>query len=167
MDALGINLPGLVTQLVSFAILFAVLWMLLYKPISKAMGDRSKKIQDSLEAADKAREEVNSSKEAMEKQIAESRAEGQKMIANAKDIADKFKEEELAKAREEINAEKQRAEADIQRERDAAIDGLRREFASIVVDAAEKIVEKSIDKSQHTDLIDTVVKESAVLRKDK
>ena len=57
MDALGINLPGLVTQLVSFAILFAVLWMLLYKPISKAMGDRSKKIQDSLEAADKAREE--------------------------------------------------------------------------------------------------------------
>ena len=149
MDALGINLPGLVTQLVSFAILFAVLWMLLYKPISKAMGDRSKKIQDSLEAADKAREEVNSSKEAMEKQIAESRAEGQKMIANAKDIADKFKEEELAKAREEINAEKQRAEADIQRERDAAIDGLRREFASIVVDAAEKIVEKSIDQSKH------------------
>ena len=167
MDALGINLPGLVTQRVSFAILFAVLWMLLYKPISKAMGDRSKKIQDSLEAADKAREEVNSSKEAMEKQIAESRAEGQKMIANAKDIADKFKEEELAKAREEINAEKQRAEADIQRERDAAIDGLRREFASIVVNAAEKIVEKSIDQSKHTDLIDKVVKESSALRKDK
>ena len=87
MDALGINLPGLVTQLVSFAILFAVLWMLLYKPISKAMGDRSKKIQDSLEAADKAREEVNSSKEAMEKQIADSRDERQKMIENAIDIA--------------------------------------------------------------------------------
>ena len=59
MDALGINLPGLVTQLVSFLILFAVLWMVLYKPISKAMGDRSKKIQDSLEAADKAQEEAN------------------------------------------------------------------------------------------------------------
>ena len=34
MDALGINLPGLITQLVSFSILFAVLWMVLYKPIS-------------------------------------------------------------------------------------------------------------------------------------
>ena len=99
MDALGINLPGLITQLVSFSILFAVLWMVLYKPISKAMGDRSKKIQDSLEAADKAQAEANSSREAMEKQIADSRAEGQKMIANAKDIADRFKEEELAKAR--------------------------------------------------------------------
>ena len=106
MDALGINLPGLITQLVSFSILFAVLWMVLYKPISKAMGDRSKKIQDSLEAADKAQAEANSSREAMEKQIADSRAEGQKMIANAKDIADRFKEEELAKAREEIKAEK-------------------------------------------------------------
>jgi len=167
MDALGINLPGLVTQLVSFLILFAVLWKVLYKPISKAMGDRSKKIQDSLEAADKAREEADSSREAMENQISDSRAEGQKMIANAKDIADRFKEEELAKAREEIKAEKKRAEADIQRERDAAIEGLRREFASIVVDAAEKIVEKSLDQSKHKDLIDKVMKESSALGKDK
>ena len=167
MDALGINLPGLITQLVSFSILFAVLWMVLYKPISKAMGDRSKKIQDSLEAADKAQAEANSSREAMEKQIADSRAEGQKMIANAKDIADRFKEEELAKARAEIKAEKQRAEADIQRERDAAIEGLRREFASIVVDAAEKIVEKSLDQSKHKDLIDKVLEESSTLGEDK
>ncbi|MAO88954.1 MAG: ATP synthase F0 subunit B [Dehalococcoidia bacterium] len=167
MDALGINLPGLVTQLVSFLILFAVLWMVLYKPISKAMGDRSKKIQDSLEAADKAQEEANSSREAMEKQISDSRVEGQKMIANAKDIADRFKEEELVKARDEIKAEKKRAEADIQRERDAAIEGLRREFASIVVDAAEKIVEKSLDQSKHKDLIDKVLEESSTLDKDK
>ena len=103
----------------------------------------------------------------MEKQIADSRAEGQKMIANAKDIADRFKEEELAKAREEIKAEKQRAEADIQRERDAAIEGLRREFASIVVDAAEKIVEKSLDQSKHKDLIDKVLEESSTLGEDK
>ena len=89
------------------------------------------------------------------------------MIANAKDIADRFKEEELAKAREEIKAEKQRAEADIQRERDAAIEGLRREFASIVVDAAEKIVEKSLDQSKHKDLIDKVLEESSTLGEDK
>jgi len=141
--------------------------MVLYKPISKAMGDRSKKIQDSLEAADKAQEEANSSREAMEKQISDSRVEGQKMIANAKDIADRFKEEELVKARDEIKAEKKRAEADIQRERDAAIEGLRREFASIVVDAAEKIVEKSLDQSKHKDLIDKVLEESSTLDKDK
>ena len=73
MDALGINLPGLITQLVSFAILFAALWMVLYKPISKAMRDRAKKIQDSLESADKAREEADSSREAMEKQISDLR----------------------------------------------------------------------------------------------
>ena len=166
MDALGINLPGLLTQLISFLILFAVLSKLLYKPISKAIGDRSKKIQDSLEAADKARKEADASREVMEKQIVESRSEGQKMIANAKDIADKFKEEELIKAREEIKAEKKKAEADIQRERDAAIEGLRREFASIVVDAAEKIVERSLDQSKHKDLIDKVLEESSALNKD-
>jgi len=35
MDALGINLSGLITQVVSFLILFIALWLLLYKPISK------------------------------------------------------------------------------------------------------------------------------------
>ena len=71
------------------------------------------------------------------------------------------------KSREEIKAEKQRAEADIQRERDAAIEGNRREFASIVVDEAEKIVEKSLDQSKHKDLIDKVLEESSTLGKDK
>lgn len=41
MDAIGINLPGLITQLVSFLILFFILSKLLYGPISKAlMSDR-------------------------------------------------------------------------------------------------------------------------------
>ena len=37
MDALGINVAGLITQLVSFVILFAVLSKLLYKPVLSAL----------------------------------------------------------------------------------------------------------------------------------
>ena len=127
MSALGINLAGLVTQIVSFLILFIALWLVLYKPISRAMRERSSRIQEGLEAADR------------------------------------FREEELAKARQEIRAERERAEADIQRERDAAVEELRREFAAMAVDAAEKIVERSIDESAHRDLIDKVLEDSGAL----
>ena len=41
MDALGINLPGLITQVVSFAILFALLYRLLYKPVLRVLDQRS------------------------------------------------------------------------------------------------------------------------------
>lgn len=87
------------------------------------------------------------------------------MITQAREVADRFRNEELAKAREEIKAERERAAADIQRERDAAIEGIRKEFAGLAVDAAEKIVERSVDGSAHKDLIDKVLQDSASLNR--
>ena len=58
----------------------------------------------------------------------QARAEGQEMINQAREVADRFREEELARARQEIASERERAEADIKRERNAAIEELRSEF---------------------------------------
>ena len=41
MDALGINLPGLITQIISFGILFFILSKLLYKPLVSLMDQRA------------------------------------------------------------------------------------------------------------------------------
>lgn len=161
MEAIGINLPGLITQLVSFVILLAILGKLLYKPLLRTLDERSKRIQDSLEAAEKAREDAAQSQEETQRQIEEAREEGQRMIAQAREVADRFREEETAKAREEIAAERERAEANIQRERDAAIEDLRREFAGLAIVAAERVIRRSLDESDHNDLIDQVLEESA------
>ena len=165
MEALGINLPGLITQIVSFLILFGLLWMVLYKPITRMLDQRSAKIKESLETAEKVREEAAKSQVDMQKQIDAARTEGQALIAQAREVADRFRHEELTKARAEIQAARVRAEADIKRERDAAIEELRREFAGMAVSAAEKIVERSLDKNAHKDLIDKVLKESSTVRR--
>ena len=154
MDALGITIPGVVTQLASFLILFGVLYMLLYKPILRMLDQRSAKIREGLESAEKAREEAAASREDMQRQLDEARTEGQAMIAQAREVADRFREEELAKARTEIAAERARAEADIQRERDAAVQELRQEFAGLAISAAERVAKRSLDESAHKDLID-------------
>ena len=98
MDALGINLSGLITQLVSFVVLFAVLSRLLYKPVLGALDRRSARIRESLEAAEKAREESAHSQEEMQQQLEAARAEGQQLISQARELADRFRGEELAKA---------------------------------------------------------------------
>jgi F-type H+-transporting ATPase subunit b len=159
MDALGINLPGLITQIVSFVILFAVLKMLLYKPILKMLEQRSQKIQDSLESAERVSKEAASQQEEMQGQIEAARTEGQQLIAQAREVADRFREEELAKARVDIDNERTRATANIQRERDAAIEDLRREFASLAITAAERVIERSLDDSAHQDIINRVLEE--------
>ena len=166
MDALGINLPGLITQLVSFLLLFAVLYLWLYKPLLRMMDGRSARIRESLEKAEQAREQAARSQEDMQRQIEEARAEGQTMIAQAREVADRFREEELAKARQDIAAERDRARANIQRERDAAIEELRGEFADLAIKAAERVVGRSIDESTHRDLIEDVLAESTKIRRN-
>ena len=159
MEALGINLPGLLTHLISFVILVGLLTYLLYKPLIRVLDQRSERIRESLEASQRAQEEAAQSREEMQEQLESARAEGQQMIAQAREVADRFREEELARAREEIAAERSRAEANIQRERDAAIEDLRREFAGLAVVAAERVIRRSLDDSDHNVLIEQVLEE--------
>ena len=160
MDALGINLSGLITQLVSFLVLFGILYVLLYKPIIQMLDKRSGRIRESLEGAQKARDDAASSRDEMQQQVDEARIEGQAMISQAKEVADRFREEELSKARKEIEFERAKAQSNIQRERDVAIEELRREFADLAITAAEQIVQRSLNESTHKDLIDKVLKEA-------
>ena len=160
MEALGINLPGLVTHLLSFIILMVVLKMFLYKPIENMLDERSQRIRESLEAAERAREESAASHEEVQAQLEAARAEGQQLIASAREVAGRFREEETAKVRQEIEAERSRATANIQRERDAAIEQLRSEFADLAITAAERVVERSLDQQAHQDIIDRVLEES-------
>ncbi|MAP36974.1 MAG: ATP synthase F0 subunit B [Chloroflexi bacterium] len=160
MDALGINLPGLITQIISFGILFFILSKLLYKPLVSLMDQRAEKIREGLEASDMAREQAARSEEAIQQQLVEARVEGQKLVSEARETADKFREEEMVRVRDDIELERVRAEANIQRERDAAIEDLRREFAGLAISAAEKVVRSSLDEEGHKELIESVLEES-------
>ena len=161
MDALGINLSGLITQIVSFVILFVLLWSVLYKPVIKMLDQRSERIKESLEASQRAQQEAASSAEEVERQLETARAEGQQLIAQARDVAERFREDEIAKVREDITVERDRAQANIQRERDAAIADLRREFAGLAIVAAERVIGRSLDESAHHELIDQVLEEGS------
>lgn len=159
MEALGINLPGLVTHVISFLILFLLLNLVLYKPVLRMLDQRSQRIKDSLETAERVQQESAASQGEAQAQLEAARAEGQQLIASAREVADRFREEETARARQEIDAERSRAEANIQRERDAAIEQLRREFAGLAITAAERVVERSLDEAAHQDIIDNVLQE--------
>ncbi len=165
MEALGLNLPQLIAQIVGILVLLFILKQLLYGPLLKVIDERSERIRESLEAAERTKEEAATNQEQMQEDMQKAREEGQQMIAQARDVAARFRDEEMAKAREEIAAERSKAEADIQRERDAAIEDLRREFAGLAISAAEQVVERSLSESDHRDIIDRVIEESGTIGK--
>ena len=166
MDALGITIPGLAWQVTSFLILFGILYAVLYKPILRMLDQRSAKIREGLEAAEKARQEAAESRKDMQRQLDEARAEGQAMIAQAREAAERFREAELDKARTEIDAQRSRAEAEIQRERDSAVQELRQEFAGLAISAAERVTQRSLDQAAHENLFDEFLKEAPRPKKD-
>ena len=43
---------------------------------------------------------------------------------------------------------------------------MRREFADLTILAAGKVIDKSLDKEEHRQLIDKVLEESSTLKKD-
>ena len=160
MGALGINLPGLITQVISFLILLFVLSKLLYKPVIKMLDDRADRIKESLSAAEKAKEDAASSAEKIEKELISARQEGQKIIDQAKQFSEDFKEKERSKALEEIENLIEKSKIDLEKETRVAINELRKNFSSLVLEAAEKVVNKEIDDNTHNKLIEKVLKEN-------
>ena len=159
MEALGINLPGLITQIISFLILLFVLSKLLYKPVIKMLDERAERIKTSLSAAEKANEDAALSAEKIEKELISARQEGQKIIDQAKKLSEEFKDKEKSKALEEIESLIEKSKSDLEKETRVAINELRKNFSILVLEAAEKVVDKEIDENTHTKLIEKVLKE--------
>jgi F-type H+-transporting ATPase subunit b len=157
---LGINLPVLLFQIVNFAFLMLVLRLVVYKPVLKMLDERKARIQEGLSAADRGREQAIEADRQAQEQIAAARREGQDIVANAQQIAQRLQEEGRAQALQQQETMLERARNEIQLERDAAIDHLRREFADLTISAAEKVIGQSLDRTAHQRLIDQALSES-------
>ena len=164
MEDLGLNFPSLIIFLVNFLILLGILYLFAYKPILRVMDQRADRIRESLEAADRAREEAARSQQDTQQQLNEARLEGQKLIDQARVMAERYRTEERDRARQEAEAFIARAREDIQRERDSAIQEVRSHFAELAIAAAERVIERSLDRDAHGELIASVLEEGDTLR---
>lgn len=162
---LGINLPVLISQLVSFLILFGLLSFLVYKPILKMLDERSKKVKESLEQAEAVKEQSRHAEEEVKKEIQSASQRGMEIIAQATKNSDEIRAKAQELAKQDAEALIARARQAIKAERDGAIDELRQEFADLTIMAAGKVIGESLDKEAHRELIDKVLQESQTLKK--
>ena len=165
METLGVHLPSLLIYLVNFLLVLGLLFAFAYKPILRMMDQRADRIRESLEASERAREEAASSQQAVEDQLVEARREGQRIMDLSREAAERFRAEDMERARNDAETVVSRAESDIQRERDAAIEEVRANFSDLAITAAERVVRRSLDRQAHEDLITQVLEEGESLRR--
>ena len=165
LAGLGINLPILLAQIINFAILFGLLYLVAYRPIMRMFDERSKKIKESMEQTEFIKEQAARAEEEAEKRIEAAAKEGQEMVGRAVRTGEEIRQGTQQQARREAEALIARARVEIQRERDEAIDELRKEFADLTILAAEKVIDRSLDKKAHRQLINKVLEETTTLKK--
>jgi len=165
IDSLGISLPTLIAQIVNFVVLFGLLYLVAYKPIMRLLDERSRKIKESMEQTELIKQQAAQADEEVKQRIEAAAREGQETVTKALRTGNEVRQQAQQEARQEAEALINRARVEIQRERDEAIDDLRQEFADLTIMAAEKVIERSLDREAHRQLIDKVLEESTTLKK--
>ncbi len=157
MEALGINLPGLIAQLINVGLLLFLLSRFAFKPIMAMLDQRAERIRDSLEAAERARAEAAQSQANIQAQLDAARREGQVIIEHASRAAEQLRQETIEVARREAEQLLVRARQDFGLEREKAMLELRRQFADLTITAAERVIHQSLDATAHQRLIEEVL----------
>jgi F-type H+-transporting ATPase subunit b len=163
---LGINWHGLLGQFISFGILLILLLVFAYKPITKMLDDRSKKIKESMDQAEFIKQQVAKTEQMVQEQLAQARKQGQDLVAQSAQIGERLREEARQQARQDAEAIIARARTEIRAEREEAIAKLREEFVEIAIQAAEKVINKALDKETHRQLIQETLEDSTKLKKE-
>ena len=149
----------LVVSLVSFGVLFVLMWKFALPPITKMLDERAEKIKDSLEKAEETRVEAERLLDEYKEQLAEARQEASRVIEQGRRVADTMKDEIVAKANEERESMLARAREEIQGEKRAAMAELQAQVADLSVAVAGRLIGSTLSAADHKALIEKVVAE--------
>ncbi|UUM30601.1 F0F1 ATP synthase subunit B [Vibrio japonicus] len=146
----------LLGQAISFAMFVWFCMKYVWPLLIQAIEERQKKIADGLQAAERAAKDLNLAQANASDQLKEAKRTATEIIEQA----NKRKAQILDEAREEAQTERQKiltqAEAELEAERNRARDELRKQVATLAVAGAEKILERTIDKNAHKDILDNI-----------
>jgi F-type H+-transporting ATPase subunit b len=164
LEALGINLGMLVSQIFNFTLLAVLLYFVAYKPILKMLDERAARIKKGLEDAEEASRRAAEIEQEFEQQMALARKEGQEIIAQATQMSEKARQDILEKARQESQEQIEKAKDEIARERELAMADLRQQVADLSLTISEKVIGASLDERTQRKLIADFLEQTEELK---
>ena len=151
---LDINIYLIIGQVITFLIGLAILWRIAYKPIAGIFKQRADKISGDLEAAEKARKDMERLKSDYEAQMARLADETQKMMNQAVKDAQSVRDEIVNGAKDQSQAVLARAVEQIEIEKQKAVKELRQQVLEISLLVTEKTIGQTINEDLQRRLVD-------------
>ena len=144
----------------SFAILLWVLAKFAWKPIIKALHERESTIDDALNAANKAKEEMKKLKFSNEQLLKDAKEERDAILRAGRKVRDTIIEKAKNKANEEADRIVESAKERIENEKMAATTDLKNQLASLSIEIAEKILNKELSSdNKQEEFVNELIKD--------
>lgn len=148
----SVNLGLAFWTLLTFLTLLFILGKYAWGPILAALDAREKGIQDNIDDARRQRDEAEALLAEYREQLAEGRRHAQAMVAEGREAADALRKELEAKAREESRTMLANARREIAREREAAVEAVRRESVDVALAVASRLLSERLDSQRDRQL---------------
>ncbi len=148
-----ILLLGLIFLMVKFA----------WKPILNSLNDREEGIQSALDAAEKAKLEMENLQADNQKLLKEARAERETMLKEAREMKNKMIEDAKGEAEDQANKIIKQAQEAIESEKKAAMSELKNHVAGLSLEIAEKVVRDELsNKDKQLELVEKMLGEESL-----
>lgn len=144
----------LIAGILAFAIVFFFVWRWAMPAINRTLEQRQAAIAGQIEDAEKAKAEAESLLADYHAQLAQAKAEGNRIVDEARDSAEQVRADIVAKAEQEAEEIRAKAREEAASEKARALADARSQVGDISLDLAGRIVGESLDAQTHQELID-------------
>lgn len=153
------NVGLMIWTLLVFGISMYLLAKLAFPRIADALDKRQRLIEDSIDAAQRTKEEADRLLADYRARLSDARGQADEIIARAREDGKRQEADIVAKAREERETLMETARRDIQVETSRAIQQIRNEVADLTVMATEKVTRKALSDEDQRKLVEEALEE--------
>jgi F-type H+-transporting ATPase subunit b len=157
----GVDWPHLGAQVVSFAVVCAVLYAFAYKPILGMLEARRRQIATGLAHAEQIRDKLAQMETERQQVLAQADADGRRLIDDARAAAARIGAEETSKATAAAEQILSRAREAAVSERALMLAEVRREVGRLVVETTATVTGKVLTAEDHRRLAEETARQLA------
>lgn len=150
-----INLT-MVGQFISFILFVFFCMKFVWPPLTEIMRERQKTLAEGLEKAALAEKQLEEANDAASLELEQAKKQSAELIEQARNRATQIIDEAKENAQTEADRILTGAQAEIAQEVNRAREVLRAQVSSLAIVGAEKILEKSVDKNVHQEMLNKI-----------
>jgi F-type H+-transporting ATPase subunit b len=155
----GINVPAILAQIVSFAVVAWVLWQFAFKPVLATLNERQQTIESGLKYAEEMKAKLAATQQESAALIKTAQVEATKIVDEARKTAKDFLDKQMLEATAKANDSLTKAQQAIELEHKKMLADARSEIARLVVTTTERVVAKKLTDADRASYNDAATRE--------